>query len=69
MLDRAGGDLRILDQARDQSVHDALTKRTAEAYANGVFGTPTFIWNEEIFFGADRLELLAWRMGRHATKR
>ncbi len=69
VLDRAGGDPRILDQARDQSVHDALTKRTAEAYANGVFGTPTFVWDGEIFFGADRLEVLAWRMGCPAIER
>jgi 2-hydroxychromene-2-carboxylate isomerase len=69
VLDRAGGDLRILDQASDPSVHEALTKRTAEAYANGVFGTPTFVCNGEIFFGADRLESLGlesgarWRLG------
>jgi 2-hydroxychromene-2-carboxylate isomerase len=64
VLDRAGGDLRILDQASDPSVHEALTKRTAEAYANGVFGTPTFVCNGEIFFGADRLEVLAWKVAR-----
>jgi 2-hydroxychromene-2-carboxylate isomerase len=63
-LDRAGGDLRILDQAGDPRIHEALTKRTVEAYANGVFGTPTFVWDGEIYFGADRLEVLAWRMGR-----
>ncbi|MGC2779450.1 MAG: DsbA family protein, partial [Bradyrhizobium sp.] len=44
-LSRAGGDLTILDQAGDPSVRDALTKRTVEAYGNGVFGTPTFVWN------------------------
>jgi hypothetical protein len=43
---------------------DIMTKRTVEAYANGVFGTPTFVWDGEIYFGADRLEVLAWRMGR-----
>jgi 2-hydroxychromene-2-carboxylate isomerase len=68
-LVRAGGDLAILDQAGDPSVRDALTTRTAEAYANGVFGTPTFVWNDEIFFGADRLEVLAWKVGRAAAER
>ena len=48
-VSRAGGDISIVDQARDPSVHDALTKRTVEAYAKGVFGTPTFIWNDELF--------------------
>lgn len=59
---RAGGDPATVDRARDQSVHDALTKRTMEAYAIGVFGTPTFVWNGELFFGADRLEVLAWKV-------
>ena len=66
-LIRAGGDPMILDRAGDRAVHDALTERTAEAYANGVFGTPTFILNGEIFFGADRLEVLAWKLGRLAS--
>ncbi|MEO6843039.1 MAG: DsbA family protein [Bradyrhizobium sp.] len=63
-LARAGGDPAILDRANDPSVRDALTGRTVEAYANGVFGTPTFVWNGEIFFGADRLEVLAWKVNR-----
>lgn len=58
----AGGDPAIVDQASDPGVHEALTRRTAEAYAKGVFGAPTFVWNGEIFFGADRLEVLAWKV-------
>ena len=54
----------MLDQANDPSIHEALTKQTAEAYARGVFGTPTFVWNMEIFYGADRLEVLAWNVER-----
>jgi 2-hydroxychromene-2-carboxylate isomerase len=67
ILNRAGGDTRILEQATDLSVHEAVTKRTAEAYASGVFGTPTFVWNGEIFFGADRLEVLAWKVAHAAV--
>jgi 2-hydroxychromene-2-carboxylate isomerase len=63
-MSRAGGDLTVLDRATDPSVHEALTKRTMEAYANGVFGTPTFVWNKEIFYGADRLDVLAWKIAR-----
>ena len=63
---RAGGDRAVVDQARDPGVHDALTKQTVEAYAKGVFGTPTFIWNGELFFGADRLDVLVWKLN-HAT--
>lgn len=68
-LARAGGDPALLDQAGDPSVHDALTRRTVEAYAAGVFGTPTFVWNDEIFFGADRLEVLASRVDHAAMLR
>ena len=63
-LNRAGGDLAILDQAGNPNVREALRKRTAEAYASGVFGTPTFVFNGEIFFGADRLDVLAWKTDR-----
>ncbi len=65
-LARAGGDLALLDQVANPDVHDALTRQTVEAYANGVFGTPTFIWNDELFFGADRLDVLAWKVNRAA---
>lgn len=67
-LDRSGGDQAILHRAGDPDIHLALTKRTAEAYANGVFGTPTFVWNGQILFGADRLEVLAWKMRSDAVK-
>lgn len=63
-VSRAGGDPAVVDQIGDPGVHDALTKRTVEAYTKGVFGTPTFIWNGELFFGADRLEVLAWKVNR-----
>jgi 2-hydroxychromene-2-carboxylate isomerase len=68
-LSRAGGDLAVLDQAGDPSVREALTKQTVEAYAKGVFGTPIFVWNGEIFFGADRLDVLAWKVKRTAVER
>lgn len=63
-LGRAGGDPAILREVGDPAVREALTNRTAEAYASGVFGTPTFVWNGEIFFGADRLDVLAWKVNR-----
>jgi 2-hydroxychromene-2-carboxylate isomerase len=65
-LARAGGDVTLVERASDPSVHDALTRRSAQAYEKGVFGTPTFIWDGELFFGADRLEVLAWKVN-HAT--
>jgi|TARA_B110000967_G_scaffold205512_1_gene250202 2-hydroxychromene-2-carboxylate isomerase len=40
----------------NQNVKDELKKRTQEAYEKGVFGAPTFVVNNKIFWGQDRLE-------------
>ena len=39
-----------------QNIKDVLKKRTQEAYEKGVFGAPTFLVNNKIFWGQDRLE-------------
>jgi 2-hydroxychromene-2-carboxylate isomerase len=39
-----------------QNIKDELKKRTQEAYEKGVFGAPTFLVNNKIFWGQDRLE-------------
>ena len=39
-----------------QSIKDKLKKLTTEAFEKEVFGTPTFIINDKIFWGQDRLE-------------
>ena len=41
---------------KKQSVKDQLIKLTTDAFQNEVFGTPTFIVNNKIFWGQDRLE-------------
>ena len=38
------------------SIKDSLRKKTNEAYDKGVFGAPTFIVNNKIFWGQDRIE-------------
>ena len=35
---------------------DLLRKKTNEAYEKGVFGAPTFLVNNKIFWGQDRIE-------------
>ena len=40
----------------NQNVKDELRKRTQEASDLGVFGAPTFLVNNKIFWGQDRLE-------------
>ncbi len=46
----------FLDGIKDQSIKDALKDLTNEAFKKEVFGAPTFIVNEKIFWGQDRLE-------------
>ena len=43
-------------RATSSSIKDILKKRTAEAYEKGVFGAPTFVVNNKIFWGQDRIE-------------
>jgi 2-hydroxychromene-2-carboxylate isomerase len=37
------------------AVKDKLKMRTAEAYEKGIFGAPTFVSNNKIFWGQDRI--------------
>ena len=41
---------------KEQSIKDKLLKLTTEAFQKEVFGAPTFIINNKIFWGQDRLE-------------
>ena len=38
------------------SIKESLKKRTNEAYEKGIFGAPTFVSNNKIFWGQDRIE-------------
>lgn len=42
----------------NQSIKDALRSEVSEAIDKGVFGSPMFIVDEELFWGHDRLEQL-----------
>ena len=37
-------------------IKDSLRKKTSEAYEKGIFGAPTFVSNDKIFWGQDRIE-------------
>ena len=43
-------------RATSSSIKDCLKKKTSEAYEKGVFGAPTFVSNNKIFWGQDRIE-------------
>jgi 2-hydroxychromene-2-carboxylate isomerase len=54
----------ILEAALLEETKRALTAESIRAYEAGIFGVPSFVFGGEIFFGADRLDLLGWRMQR-----
>ena len=37
-------------------IKDSLRNKTSDAYKKGIFGSPTFVVNNRIFWGQDRLE-------------
>ena len=41
-----------------QNIKDELKKRTNDAFVRGVFGVPSFIINNKMFWGQDRLEFV-----------
>ena len=50
-----------LERAQAQPAKDALRANTDRAQALGIFGAPTFVAGDEVFWGGDRLEdALAW---------
>jgi len=46
----------FFDKITQQSIKDTLKKLTNDAFKKEVFGAPTFIVNNKIFWGQDRLE-------------
>ena len=57
LLDNIKIDSKIFFQKiKEQSTKDSLKKLTSDAFDKEVFGAPTFIVNNKIFWGQDRLE-------------
>ncbi|PTX59413.1 2-hydroxychromene-2-carboxylate isomerase [Sulfitobacter mediterraneus] len=51
----------VLAAARSERIIDKLAQETEEAMKLGVFGSPTFVVGQEVFWGDDRLEdALLW---------
>ena len=47
---------KFLNGIKEQAIKDELKDATNEAFKKEVFGAPTFIINNKIFWGQDRLE-------------
>ena len=60
-LEAGQHDPELLEQATEKGV-DLLTENTRAAYERGVFGVPIFVVGEELYFGTDRMEMLALRL-------
>jgi 2-hydroxychromene-2-carboxylate isomerase len=45
-------------RSNSSSIKDALRKKTNEAFEKGIFGAPTFVSNNKIFWGQDRIEFV-----------
>ena len=48
----------FLIEAADSKVKDELKKKTEDAFNKGIFGAPSFLVNDKIFWGQDRLEFV-----------
>ncbi len=52
---------QIFSRVEQTVLKDRLKQQTAEAQAHGIFGAPSFLVGDELFWGDDRLEqALAW---------
>lgn len=59
IADENGFDGKMLFQsAGNKEILQVLDRNTDEAIARSVFGSPTWIYQEELFWGQDRLEFL-----------
>ena len=47
---------KFFEDISNQKVKDELKSLTDKAFQNDVFGAPTFIVNNKLFWGQDRLE-------------
>ena len=43
-------------RSTSSSIKELLKTKTAEAYEKGVFGAPSYVVNNKIFWGQDRIE-------------
>ena len=50
---------KLLERAASAEVAARLDRETAAAAERGVFGSPTFVVGDELYFGNDRLDFLA----------
>lgn len=55
----------LLQRAAAPEVKQGLAEATRTAIDAGIFGVPTFVVDGEVFWGADRIDALLWRLQGH----
>ncbi len=66
--ERAGLDLDEMEESidADPAHFDAVIEDNQQALqAAGHWGVPTFVFEDEPFFGQDRMDVLLWRLRQH----
>ncbi len=67
VLRRAGVDAQaLLAAAETPEVKDELRRNTEYAVSRGVFGAPSFLVGDELYWGNDRFDFIAEALGRIA---
>jgi 2-hydroxychromene-2-carboxylate isomerase len=64
MLSEQGLPARRLDDARAPEVQARYDANTQQAIETGIFGAPTYVVDGEMFWGQDRLDFVARRLGQ-----
>ena len=58
-IERSGGSVDdLLVAANHSNVQDIIIENSEQAVSKGVFGVPSYVVGEEVFWGQDRLEFL-----------
>ena len=71
-MDRAGLDGKVLLKHADQDcdrIDSAIAVHEAAQEQAGHSGTPLMVFNEEPFFGQDRIQLLLWRLKQSGLRK
>lgn len=63
LLAECGLPAQRLAQAQEPGVQQQYETQTREAIDRGVFGAPSYVIDDEIFWGQDRLDFVARRLG------
>ncbi len=60
LADRSGlPGTTLIEQSKSVEVEDIYEQNRQDAIAHGVFGSPAYVLNGEVFWGQDRIDLLA----------